>query len=196
MRIGLYGGSFDPVHRGHLMVAEAALEELALDQLVFVPALQSPFKQDHRPAEGSLRLRWLRLALAGQMRCKVDPIELLRGEVSYTIDTVRSFGRRYPDADLLFLVGSDQVPLLPQWREAESLASLVEFVIIPRPGSPPGSLPLPYKLRHLRGWPMDISSSEIRTRVRRGLPVHHLVPREVAQDFGSLQPYQDEDPLA
>ncbi|MFM7213678.1 MAG: nicotinate (nicotinamide) nucleotide adenylyltransferase [Verrucomicrobiota bacterium] len=191
MRIGLYGGSFDPVHRGHLMVAQAALEELALEQLIFIPTLQSPFKPDCRPADGSLRLRWLRLALAGQMRCKVDAIELARGEVRYTIDTVRSFVRRYPKADLLLLIGSDQVPHLPYWREAESLAGLVKFVVIPRPGYPSISLPLSYRLRHLRGWPMDISSSEIRMRVRSGLPVYHLVPKEVAEDFASLQPYQD-----
>ncbi len=196
MRIGLYGGSFDPVHRGHLMVAEAALEELALDRLIFIPTLQSPFKPDRRPADGYLRLRWLRLALAGQMRCKVDTIELVRGEVSYTIDTVRSFVRRYPNSELLVLVGSDQVPHLPYWREAESLAGLVQFVVIPRPGSPSISLPLPYRLRHLRGWPMDISSSEIRTRVRSGLPVHHLVPQEVAEDFASLRLYQDKGLIA
>lgn len=191
MRIGLYGGSFDPVHRGHLMVAEAALEELALDLLFFIPTLQSPFKPDRRPADGNLRLRWLRLALAGQMRCKVDAIELVRGGVSYTIDTVRFFGRRYPNADLLVLIGSDQVPHLPCWREAESLACIVQFVVIPRPGHPSISLPPPYRLRHLRGWPMDISSSEIRRRVRKGLPVHHLVPLEVSEDFASLRAYRD-----
>jgi len=173
------------------MVAEAALEELALDWLIFIPTLQSPFKADRRPADGGLRLRWLRLALAGQMRCKVDAIELARGGVSYTIDTVRSFGRRYPGSEILVLVGSDQVPHLPCWREAESLAGLVEFVVIPRPGHPFSSLPSPYRLRHLKGWPMAISSSEIRRRVLRGLPVHHLVPQEVAEDFESLQLYRD-----
>jgi len=173
------------------MVAEAALEELALDWLIFIPTLRSPFKPDRSPADGSLRLRWLRLALAGQMRCKVDAIELVRGGVSYTIDTIRYFGRRYPDSELLLLIGSDQVPHLPSWREAESLACLVQFVVIPRPGHPSISLPSPYRLRHLKGWPMDISSSEIRRRVRRGLPVHHLVPQEVAEDFANLQDYRD-----
>lgn len=193
MRVGLYGGSFDPVHRGHLLVAEAALEELSLDRLIFIPACQSPFKPEVKPASGALRLRWLRLALAGQTRCRVDPVELERGGVSYTIDTVREFGRCHPGAMLFLLIGADQVSQLTRWREAESLAGLVHFVVIPRPGSTSISLPERYRLHHLRGWPIDISSSEIRRRVREGLPVHHLLPEQVAEDLTSLQPYRNRE---
>ena len=93
MRIGLYGGSFDPVHCGHLLVARAALEELALDRLVFIPAAQSPFKPGAMPASAPARLRMLRSALAGEPRYRVEELELRRGGVSYTIETVRHFAQ-------------------------------------------------------------------------------------------------------
>jgi len=195
MRIGLYGGSFDPVHRGHLMVAQSALEELGLDRLIFIPAWQSPFKPASRPVAGLHRLRWLRMSLAGQSRCCVDPLELERGGASYTIDTVRVFKEIHPRETLFYLIGADHVAQLPQWRGAESLAAMVEFVVIPRPGSPCVSLPRLYRLRHLRGWPIDVSSSEIRERVRRGLAIHHLVPTAVAEDLSSNRFYGSEETI-
>jgi nicotinate-nucleotide adenylyltransferase len=181
MRIGLYGGSFDPVHFGHLLVAQAALEEMALDRIVFLPAARSPFKPDTSTAPGGVRMRMLRMALAGGTRFDVDDLELRRGGVSYTVDTVREFGARHPGAELCWLIGADHVPTLPQWREAETLAGLVEFVVIPRPGEPAAVLPAPFRLRPLRGWPLRISSSEIRQRVAAGRPVRHLLPAGVAE---------------
>jgi nicotinate-nucleotide adenylyltransferase len=180
MRIGLYGGSFDPVHRGHLLVAEAAMEEMALDRLVFIPAAQSPFKPRMVMAPAALRLRWLRLALAGETRCQVDPLEIDRGGVSYTIDTVREMMHRMPSTRLYWLIGADHIGHLPMWKDAERLASLVEFVVIPRPGATPVGLPARFRLHSLRGWPLGVSSSEIRDRIRKGLQINHLVPAAVA----------------
>ena len=128
-RIGLFGGSFDPVHLGHLLVAQAACEELALDRLFFIPAAQSPFKPGSEPASPALRLRMLRLALAGQARYKIDAQELQRGGVSYSIDTARAYAEKFPAAELFYLIGADHVPTLPKWREAEALAALVQFVV-------------------------------------------------------------------
>ena len=99
-RIGLFGGSFDPVHLGHLLVAQAAREELELARLVFIPAAQSPFKPDRQPSPAPKRLRLLRLALAGQTWCDIDAQEIQRGGVSYTIDTVRDYAARFPEARL------------------------------------------------------------------------------------------------
>lgn len=181
MRIGLYGGSFDPVHLGHLLVAQAALEEMALDRIVFLPAARSPFKPDTATAPGEVRMRMLRMALAGGTRFDVDDLELRRGGVSYTVDTVRAIAARHPGAELCWLIGADHVPTLPQWREAETLAGLVEFVVIPRPGEPAAGLPPPFRLRHLRGWPLRVSSSEIRQRVAAGRAVRHLLPAGVAE---------------
>lgn len=181
MRIGLYGGSFDPVHVGHLLVAHAALEELSLDRLSFIPAAQSPFKPGTFPAPAPVRTRMLRVALAGEPRFQVDELELRRGGVSYTVDTVRVLEQRHPGAELFWLIGADHVPTLPKWREADSLARLVTFVVIPRPGEPDASLPEPWRLVQLRGWPLKVSSSEIRHRVAAGKKVGQLVPAGVAE---------------
>src|SRR3954463_8046115 len=102
MKIGLYGGSFDPVHLGHLLVAQAAREELGLSRLFFIPAAQSPFKPDNKPTPNHERLRLLRLALAGKSWCEIDEQELQRGGVSYTIDTVRDYERRFASAEIYY----------------------------------------------------------------------------------------------
>ena len=181
MKIGLYGGSFDPVHLGHLLVARAACEELGLDRLYFIPAAQSPFKPENPPIPASERLRLLRLALAGETRMEIDAQEIERGGVSYTIDTVRTYRNQFPEASLFYLVGADHVAMLPQWREAESLAELTEFAVIPRPGEPPASVPKPFQGKELKGFPFAVSSSQIRARIRAGLPVDHLTLTAVAE---------------
>jgi nicotinate-nucleotide adenylyltransferase len=178
-RIGLFGGSFDPVHLGHLLVAQAAREELELTRLYFIPATQSPFKPENKPTPAHERLRLLRLALAGKEWCEVDEQEIKRGGVSYTIETVRDYARRFPQARLFYLIGADHVPQLPKWREAGELARAVEFVAIPRPGQPETPFPAPFRGRTLVGFPLGVSSSQIRARVKRGLPIVHLVPAAV-----------------
>jgi nicotinate-nucleotide adenylyltransferase len=178
-RIGLFGGSFDPVHLGHRLVAQAACEELALDRLFFIPAAQSPFKPGSEPAPATLRLRMLRLALAGQSNYEIDEQEIQRGGVSYSIDTVRAYAKRFPEAALFYLIGADHVPTLPKWREAEALAALAQFVVIPRPGEIPASLPAPFRIQILGGWPLKLSSSQVRARVREGKVVDHLLPNGV-----------------
>jgi nicotinate-nucleotide adenylyltransferase len=180
-RIGLFGGSFNPVHLGHLLIAQAALQELGLAELFLIPAAQSPFKPEVRLAPAGERLRLLRLALAGQTRCSVDNQEIQRGGVSYSIDTVREFAARYPGAELWYIIGGDHAALLPKWREAGALARLVQFAVVPRPGQQAAALPEPFRGRPLRGWSLDISASEIRERIRTGLPVSWLVPPAVEE---------------
>ena len=180
-RIGLFGGSFDPVHLGHLLVAQAACEELALNRLFFIPAAQSPFKLERQLTPAPERLQLLRLALAGRPRCEIDDHEVRRGGVSYTIDTVRDYARRFPGAQLFYLIGADHVPKLPQWREAGELARLAEFVVIPRPGEATAVFPAPFRGRSLTGFPLGVSSSQIRERVKTGLLIDHLVPAGVAE---------------
>ena len=144
-RIGLFGGSFDPVHLGHLLVAQAAREELELARLCFIPAAQSPFKPGRVPTPSAERLRLLRLALAGQTGFEIDDQEIGRGGISYTIDTVHDYRRRFPQAQHFYLIGADHVPQLPQWRAAAELASLVEFLVIPRPGRAETPFPPPFR---------------------------------------------------
>ncbi len=204
LRLGLFGGSFDPVHLGHLLVAQAAREELALTRLFFIPAAQSPFKPENQPTPPGDRVRLLRLALAGESWCEIDEQEIQRGGVSYTIETLSAYARRYPSAKLFYLIGSDHVPLLPKWREAEKLAQLAEFVVIPRPGATqlksqalpgpaagggPLSEPPGFHLRHLNGFPLGVSSSQIRDRVKKGLGIRHLVPAAVAEAVRNYRLY-------
>ena len=180
-RIGLFGGSFDPVHLGHLLVAQAAREELDLSRLFFIPAAQSPFKPDRQPTPAKDRLRLLCLALAGETWCEIDDQEIRRGGVSYTIDTVRAYSHRFPGTKLFYLIGADQVSALSKWRAAEELATLVEFAVIPRPGQPETPFVEPFHGRTVAGFPLGVSSSDIRARVRTGRSIGHLVPERVAE---------------
>lgn len=189
MKLGLFGGSFDPVHLGHLLVAQAAREELGLDRLFFIPAAQSPFKPEHTPSPAAQRLRLLRLALAGQTGCEIDGQEIGRGGISYTIDTVGDYAHRFPQAQLFYLIGADHVSTLSQWRRAGELAGLVEFVVIPRPGEPVAPMPAPFRGRALRGFPLGVSSSQIRERVQAGLPIDWLVPATVAEAIRNSRLY-------
>jgi nicotinate-nucleotide adenylyltransferase len=189
-RLGLFGGSFDPVHRGHLLVAQAAFEELALSRLFFIPAAQSPFKPDANPAPVNERLRLLRLALAGQTRYDIDEQETKRGGISYTIDTVRDYARRFPEAQLFYLIGADHIPQLPKWRLSEELARLMEFVVIPRPNEPAGLLAPPFRQRTLTGFPLGVSSSQIRARIKSGLSIDLLVPSAVAEAIRNEKLYE------
>jgi nicotinate-nucleotide adenylyltransferase len=181
MKLGLFGGSFDPVHLGHLLVAQAAVEELGLDRLFFIPTAQSPFKPQNHAAPAAARLQWLRLALVGKIHCEVDEQEIRRGGVSYTIETLREYIKRFPDAQVFYLIGADNAPKLDEWREAGELARLAEFVAIPRPGRTAANFPAPFRGRMLRGFPLGVSSSEIRTRVKTGLTIDHLLPPSVAE---------------
>jgi nicotinate-nucleotide adenylyltransferase len=187
--IGLFGGSFDPIHLGHLLVAQAAREELGLGRLFFIPAAQSPFKPDSRPTPASERLRLLRLALAGQTWCEIDEQEVKRGGVSYTIDTVRDYAGRFPGARFSYLIGADHLRQLPMWRAAEELARIVEFVVIPRPGQVQTPFPSPFRGQWLAGFPLGVSSSQVRERVKAGLPIDHLVPGAVAEAIRNNQLY-------
>src|ERR1039457_2746446 len=188
-KLGIFGGSFDPVHLGHLLVAQAAIEELGLDRLFFIPAAQSPFKPENQPASATVRLQLLRLALAGKTNFEIDEQEIRRGGISYTVDTLRDYAKRFPGAELFYLIGADNVPKLNEWREPAELARVAEFVAIPRPGGPASVFPAPFHGRMLRGFPFGVSSSEIRARVKAGLPIENLVPAAVAEAIRNLKIY-------
>jgi len=162
-------------------VAQAAYEELALDRLYFVPAAQSPFKQASQPAPGGIRERLLHLALAGKPWCEVDSQELQREGVSFAVETLRDYAARFPNAELFYLIGADNAATLPQWRAAEDLARLAQFIVIPRPGQADSPVPNPFRGSWLKGWPLAVSSSDIRARIRAGKTIGHLVPAAVAE---------------
>ena len=188
-RVGIFGGSFDPVHLGHLILAEAALEELDLDRIIFIPAGVSPFKQDRPPgASPEQRLAMLRLATAGEPRFSVDDRELHRLGPSYAIDTVRSLMGDYPGVRFLFLIGADNLSDLPRWHEADELMRLVDFAVFDREDSGAslvGESGLPVVRRRI-----DISSTEIRQRVTVGLSIRFMVPEQVYDYIMTQAPYR------
>lgn len=188
-RIGLFGGSFDPVHLGHLLVAQAAREEWNLDRIFFIPAAQSPFKPDRKLAPVEARLRLLRLALAGRADSEVDLQEIARGGVSYTIDTIREYRNRFPSAELYFLIGADHVPLLPKWRDADELAKMLQFLIIPRPDQGTITIPAGFRGWELAGFPLGVSSSQIRSRIAAGLEIELLTGPAVAEAIRNYRLY-------
>ncbi len=189
-RIGLFGGTFDPVHRGHLLVAQAAMEEARLDRLFFVPAARSPFKESSAPSSGGDRLRWLRLALSGCSQYEVDSSEIQRGGVSFAIDTVKTYQLRFPDAQLFYLIGADHVEKLPLWRESPILAESLEFLVVPRPGEREVPFPEPFQGSYLSGFPCHISASLIRERVRQGASINDLVSSFVEEDIVNRRIYR------
>lgn len=189
MKLGIFGGSFNPVHLGHLLVAQAAMEELDLAKLFFIPAAQSPFKTENEIAPAKIRLRLIRLALAEKTNYEIDEQEIKRGGISYSIETLRDYAKKFPTAELFYLIGADNISKLNEWREANALAKLAEFVAIPRPGETLADFPKPFRGRILKGFPVGISSSQIRARVKAGLPVENLVPPFVAEAIHAARLY-------
>ena len=189
--IAVFGGSFDPVHNGHVMIARSALAELELDRLIVMPAAQSPFKPDQALVPAAARMEMLRAAFSGEPEIEISSWELDRGGVSYSIETLRALAAEHPEAQLFYLIGADHVATLPQWREADALAAAATFVVVPRPGAPEEVFPQPFSGRYLQGKPMAISASEIRDRLRAGRSVANFVPPPVAQLLNSMQIYSE-----
>jgi nicotinate-nucleotide adenylyltransferase len=132
MRIGVYGGSFDPVHIGHLLLAECCREQAGLDRVLFVPAATQPHKQDRRLADPQHRVDMLRLATGGHPAFDVATLEIDRGGVSYTVDTLAALKSAHPDAELCLLLGPDALAGLPTWREPRRIAELATLVAVER----------------------------------------------------------------
>jgi nicotinate-nucleotide adenylyltransferase len=186
MRIGIYGGTFNPVHHGHLILARQALEEFKLDRLVLVPAAESPFKLQNHSAPASDRLAMLQLAISGEDGFSVDPLEIDRGGVSYSIDTVKLFRNRHPGAELFFLVGEDNADRLTEWHRFEELKKQVCFVVLSRSEDFESS---EYPVVQRR---IEISSTEIRNRVAKRESITYLVPESVKHYIEQHQLYQGE----
>jgi nicotinate-nucleotide adenylyltransferase len=179
-RIGLYGGAFDPVHVAHVDVARAALTQGCLDRVIFIPAARSPLKAHGPVASDADRLEMLRLALLDEPRFVVDEAELVRGGVSYSLDTVRIFNDRYPDAELFWIIGADQLERLGHWHRIEQLTKLVGFLVLARPGH---GLQAP-EIAGLRWSKIDAplmpgSSTAIRDRLAEGTLLDRLLDKRV-----------------
>jgi nicotinate-nucleotide adenylyltransferase len=180
VKIGFLGGTFDPVHFGHLMAAQDAYEQHQLDRLVLVPAAQAPLKPQDVQSTVADRLAMLRAAVEWDRRFEISDFELRRGGVSYTIDSARHFRSLYPRDELFWIVGGDQLPKLHLWKEIHELVKLVEFIFLERPGFPIRAHPdIPgLRLHRCDGHLLAINSTELRDRTRRRLSLDYFVPHK------------------
>jgi nicotinate-nucleotide adenylyltransferase len=192
MRIGLLGGSFDPPHSGHLLAAGDAYEALGLDRLVFIPAATNPLKVGRASASAEQRLAMVGLLVDGDARFGVDSIEIDRGGLSYTVDTLTALAGRWPQAELFWLVGADVLRTFGQWREPGRIGELATLVVMKRAdgeASVPGAS-MPHTTRVLETRRIDISSTEIRERVAAGKSIRGFVPDAVAAYIGAQRLYR------
>ncbi len=196
MRIGLLGGSFDPPHNGHLLAAGDAFDELSLDRLVFIPASSQPLKPGGSSANPAQRLVMVRLLIGDDERFAADPIEIDRGGLSYTVDTLTALAARWPTDERFLLLGADVLSSFGKWRDPARIAELATPVVLQRAGEPVDLEQLAWLgggrvgVRLLTTRRIDVSSTEIRRRVRAGRSIRGFVPDSVAAYIAAEQLYR------
>jgi nicotinate-nucleotide adenylyltransferase len=187
--IGLFGGSFDPVHHGHLIVGKVAAEKLRLDSLRFVPAREQPFKVGQHRTSAEHRAAMLSLAVTGMPGFGMESSELQRPGPSYTVDTLRQLREREPGEEWVLLLGADAAADLPSWREAGQLNHLARIAVFARPGTPVAASP--WVSTAIEVPAIDISATEVRRRVQQGLSIRYWVPDSVAEYISTHRLYLD-----
>ena len=188
MRLGVYGGAFDPPHLGHLVAASDACGALGLHRLLWIPSAVHPLKAVGTAAP--LRLEMVRAAIAGDARFAADDLELRRTGPSYTVDTLRALRARDPEAELVFLTGADNLADLPRWREPDEIARLATLAVVSRAGE---TVPAdaPYPAVAVAVTRVDVSSTEVRRRVAAGQSIRYLVPEAVRAVIERERLYRD-----
>ena len=173
MHTGILGGSFDPIHHGHLILARAALEELGLERILFVPANRSPHKTDTKPATAQDRLAMVQLAIQDEPDFQASNLELHRPPPSYTVDTLHELRAQHPDDQFTLLIGADNVAKFDTWREPDEIRRLARLAVLDRANhDSPHDWPVVRRL-------VDISSTDIRARVAAGRSIRYLTPDSV-----------------
>lgn len=189
--IGLFGGSFDPIHHGHLLVAQAALEALGLERVLFIPARVQPLKRDRQGAPPAVRAEMVRRAIAGEPRFVLDPLELEREGPSYTVDTLRTLHARAPGERFVLLLGADAARDFGAWKSGDEILRLAQLCILTRNGEVPPVLPDGARILPVPA--LQISATAIRDRVRRGQPIRWWVPDAVAAYIAAERLYLRDD---
>lgn len=193
--LGLFGGSFDPVHHGHLLLARDALEQLRLDCVIFLPAKISPHKLDRPPSSAADRVALLEAALRGQEGFALDTRELRRDGPSFTVETLREYRREFPETTLHFLVGDDNLPGLDTWKDSAEIPRLAQIVLLARnPAATNAPIPtsIPVANFPVIRRQVEISSSEIRNRIAQGLSIRYMTPPCVCEEIQKRGLYRDD----
>ncbi|MGD8697751.1 MAG: nicotinate-nucleotide adenylyltransferase [Gemmatimonadales bacterium] len=198
MRLGIFGGTFDPPHIGHLIVADDVMAALELDRIVFIPTGTHPLKRDKVEAPSHLRLEMIRAATAGAQRFVVDEREMRRVGPSYTIDTVTEYGEELPGAELYLLIGSDILSEIHRWHSVIQIAERARIVVMSRPDAPEDTFGPTTDLETTRVnvTHVEISSSEIRERVRVGRAFRYLVPEGVYEIIAEHSLYRSSEQVS
>ncbi len=198
LRLGVLGGTFDPPHFGHLRMAEAALTQLTLDEVLFAPVGVQPLKQEERSSTPEHRARMVELAIADHPHFTLSRADLDRPGPHYTVDLLTIIQQQHPGAALWFIMGEDSLSDLLRWREPARIIQLARLAILRRPGCQPDWPSLDRALPDLRAqidWieqaAIDISATDIRQRMQRDLPIDTLVPAEVIEFIRAQHLYQN-----
>jgi nicotinate-nucleotide adenylyltransferase len=179
-RIGIFGGTFDPPHNGHIAIAEQAKKQLGLECVWFIPAYIPPHKYQHSSTSSQHRLKMTKLAISGKKEFWVSAIELRRRGISYTIDTLKAFKRRFPETELVLIIGADNLIQFNDWKSPKTILQLASLAVYKRKGF---NLSLKHRAIDfivLKGRMLQVSSTEIRNRIEKGLPIRVLVPNPIA----------------
>lgn len=185
--VGLLGGSYDPIHHGHLIAARRLLEKLRLASVRLVPAREQPFKQGGHGARAEDRARMVELAIKGEPGLSLERCELERPGPSWTVETLRHLRTVEPDQEFVLLLGADAAREIDKWRDSPILPELATIVVFARPGSAPPASPLIHRVVEIPA--VGISSTEIRERVRLGISIRYLVPPEVEEHIRARSLY-------
>jgi len=177
MKIGVLGGTFNPVHIGHLILAEEAREKLCLDRIIFVPTYLPPHKDNSDIVPAKDRLTMLKLAISGNRYFLTSDIEIKRDGRSYTIDTLKGFKKRYPEDELYFIIGSDLLKYLDDWKDLNDIIKMVKFIVATRPGYPLEEIPAYISTVAIRA--VDVSGFQIRSCIKENRSFRYLVPDAV-----------------
>ena len=198
MRLGIYGGTFDPIHIGHLILAESCREACELDEVWFVPAADPPHKTDRLLTPAPLRRKLVEFAIADHPQFRICDIELQRGGTSYTVDTLRELTVQQPTAKLSLLIGADSLFDFATWKDPQEILRLATVVAVNRGENstitaepPPPPLPADFytRVEHVEMPGIDVSATMLRQRVRAGLSIRFLTPRSVEELIDSEQLY-------
>ena len=191
-KVAIFGGSFNPIHIGHLITAQYVREICGLDTIIFIPCYISPHKTDFKPVDGDLRLEMVKLAIAHNPHFGVSDYELKKGGVSYTIDTVRHLKKKYDKIDLI--IGYDNLLVFDKWKDPDELVKLVNLIVLKRSSDKKKNVKKNkyFEFANIINTPVvDVSSSEIRARIKGGKSIEHLVSEPVKKYIISHKLYRD-----